>query len=49
MGCGCNKKKSGNRKALINRGKKTAAKRGLPLVTIRKRISATKRSGTKKK
>jgi hypothetical protein len=48
MACGCNKKRTSNRQSLLNKGKKTAAKRGLPLVTIRKRLSATK-SSTKKK
>ncbi len=38
MPCGCKKKKPANNRSLVKKGKKTAARRGMPLVTIRKRV-----------
>ena len=37
MGCGCNKKKANRSKRVVNRGKKVAARKSLPLVTIRRK------------
>ena len=48
MACGCNKSKTKNRKSLVNKGKKTAARRSMPLVTIRKRVSGAKKKTAKK-
>lgn len=36
MACGCNKKNTNNRTNIINKGKKVASKKQLPLVTVRK-------------
>jgi len=47
MACGCNKSKPKNRSKIINRAKKTSARRSMPLVTIR-RISNLNNKNVKK-
>jgi len=49
MACGCKKSKSQNKNNLINRGKKAASNKRMPLVTLRKRVSSVTKKGTTKK
>lgn len=41
MACGCNKKKTDNRKKLVENGKKVV-KKNLPLITVRKQVKNKK-------